>query len=87
MNKKIVSLAMATLLGLSLAACSSGNSSSGSDDAGKTTKTEGTEESGGGSSDVANKDKPLVEWECLCLMHGQRTITYRPSAMTRTATR
>lgn len=60
MNKKIVSLAMATLLGLSLAACSSGDSSSGSDDAGSAAKTEGAEESGGGSSDVANKDKPLV---------------------------
>ncbi len=60
MNKKIVSLAMATLLGLSLAACSSGDSSSGSDDAGSAAKTEGAEESAEGSSDVANKDKPLV---------------------------
>ena len=60
MNKKIVSLAMATLLGLSLAACSSGDSSSGSDDAGSAAKTEGVEESAEGSSDVANKDKPLV---------------------------
>ncbi len=60
MNKKIVSLAMATLLGLSLAACSSGDSSSGSDDAGSAAKTEGAEESAEGSSDVANEDKPLV---------------------------
>ena len=51
---------MATLLGLSLAACSSGDSSSGSDDAGSAAKTEGAEESAEGSSDVANKDKPLV---------------------------
>ena len=51
---------MATLLGLSLAACSSGDSSSGSDDAGSAAKTEGAEESAEGSSDVANEDKPLV---------------------------
>lgn len=59
MNKRIVSLAMATLLGLSLAACSSGDSTSGTDDTGSSAKTEGTD-GGASSSDVANKDKPLV---------------------------
>ncbi len=54
MSKKIVSLTMTAMLGLSLAACGGGGSSSddaGSSDAG---------ESSSASSDVANKDKPLV---------------------------
>ncbi len=54
MSKKIVSLTMTAMLGLSLAACGGGGSTSddaGSSDAG---------ESSGASSDVANKDKPLV---------------------------
>ncbi len=56
MNKKVVSLTMAMLLGLSLAACAS---DSGSGDSGSST----AEESSGGSdasSGQANKDKPLV---------------------------
>ncbi len=56
MNKKVVSLTMAMLLGLSLAAC---GSDSGSGDSGSST----AEESTGGSdssSAQANKDKPLV---------------------------
>ncbi len=54
MSKKIVSLTMTAMLGLSLAACGGGGSTSddaGSGDAG---------ESSSASSDVANKDKPLV---------------------------
>ncbi len=54
MSKKIVSLTMTAMLGLSLAACGGGGSSS--DDAG----TSDAGESSSASSDVANKDKPLV---------------------------
>lgn len=53
MSKKIVSLTMTAMLGLSLAACGGGGSSSsdsGSGDSGSSSS----------SSDVANKDKPLV---------------------------
>ncbi len=56
MNKKVVSLTMAMLLGLSLAAC---GSDSGSGDSGSST----AEENAGGSDSSAaqaNKDKPLV---------------------------
>ncbi len=54
MKKKIISLMLTAMLGLSLAACGGGGDTSGdsgSGDAG---------ESSGASSDVANKDKPLV---------------------------
>ena len=54
MNKKMISLTLTAMLGLSLAAC--GDSGSASNDG-------GSSESGGSgsaSSDVANKDKPLV---------------------------
>ncbi|MCI9074594.1 MAG: substrate-binding domain-containing protein [Dorea sp.] len=53
MGKKIVSLTLTAMLGLSLAACGGGGSASddaGSGDSGETAA----------SSDVANKDKPLV---------------------------
>lgn len=53
MKKKLLCLTMAVVLGLSLTACGSNggdNTSSGS----------GTEADGGGTSTVANKDKPLV---------------------------
>lgn len=53
MSKKIVSLTMTAMLGLSLAACGGGGSTSsdsGSGDSGSSSS----------SSDVANKDKPLV---------------------------
>lgn len=53
MKKKLLCLTMAVVLGLSLTACGSNggdNTSSGS----------GTEVDGGGTSTVANKDKPLV---------------------------
>lgn len=53
MSKKIVSLTLTAMLGLSLAACGGGGSTSddaGSGDSGETAA----------SSDVANKDKPLV---------------------------
>lgn len=56
MKKKFVALTMASLLCFSLAACSSNDSSS--DDAGSSAGTDSAEE--GASSDVANKDKPLV---------------------------
>ncbi|MCI8939939.1 MAG: substrate-binding domain-containing protein [Dorea sp.] len=54
MSKKIISLTLTAMLGLSLAACGGGGSTSddgGSGDGGG---------SGSASSDVANKDKPLV---------------------------
>ena len=54
MKKRIISLMLTAMLGLSLAACGGGGdtgSDSGSGDSG---------ESSGASSDVANKDKPLV---------------------------
>lgn len=54
MSKKIVSLTMTAMLGLSLAACGGGGSTS--DDA----ETSDAGESSSASSDVANKDKPLV---------------------------
>ena len=54
MNKKMISLTMTAMLGLSLAACG---------DSGSTSNDGGSSESGGTestASDVANKDKPLV---------------------------
>jgi methyl-galactoside transport system substrate-binding protein len=54
MKKKIISLMLTAMLGLSLAACGGGGDTSG--DSG----SEGSGESSGASSDVANKDKPLV---------------------------
>lgn len=63
MKKKVISMTMALLLGVSLAACGDtgtsnpDNSSAGS---GSGSGTEAEAPSGGGSSDVANKDKPLV---------------------------
>ena len=57
MNKKFVSLTMAALLGFSLAACGSGGDSAGDADTAGDAKQE---ESAGASSDLANKDKPLV---------------------------
>lgn len=63
MKKKVISMTMALLLGVSLAACGDtgtsnpDNSSAGS---GSGSGTEADAPSGGGSSDVANKDKPLV---------------------------
>lgn len=53
MKKKIISMAMVTVLSLSLAACGSNpdNSSSGNS---------GSSDNKGSSSEVANKDKPLV---------------------------
>ena len=60
MNKKIVSLTMAALMGLSLAACGgSDGGSAGGGDAGDSKPAESTD-SGAASSDTANKDKPLV---------------------------
>lgn len=53
MSKKILSLTMTAMLGLSLAACGGGGSTS--DDAGSSDSG-----SSSASSDVANKDKPLV---------------------------
>ena len=55
MKKKIISMTMAAVLGLSLAGCGSGpdNASSG----GKDTSSSSSK---GSSSEVANKDKPLV---------------------------
>ncbi len=57
MKKKIISMTMAAVLGLSLAGCGSGpdNASSG----GKDTSSSSSN-SKGSSSEVANKDKPLV---------------------------
>lgn len=57
MNKKFVSLTIAALLGFSLAACGSGGDSAGDADTAGDAKQE---ESAGASSDLANKDKPLV---------------------------
>lgn len=54
MNKKMISLTMTAMLGLSLAAC--GDSGSTSNDGGSS-GSGGTEST---ASDVANKDKPLV---------------------------
>ena len=51
MKKKLVLLTMAAVLVLSATACSSGGSSSGGGD---------TSSGGEATSDVANKDKPLV---------------------------
>lgn len=54
MNKKMISLTLTAMLGLSLAACG---------DSGSTSNDGGSSESGGSestASDVANKDKPLV---------------------------
>lgn len=53
MSKKIISLTLTAMLGLSLAACGGGGSTS--DDAGSGDSGESS-----ASSDVANKDKPLV---------------------------
>ncbi|MCI8327283.1 MAG: substrate-binding domain-containing protein [Lachnospiraceae bacterium] len=53
MKKKILGITMALVLGLSLAAC--GSKDGGSSDGGSSKKSED-----GGSSNVANKDKPLV---------------------------
>lgn len=57
MKKKIVLITMAVLFGLSATACGSGGSSSEKTD---TTKKTETEEPAAETSDVANKDKPLV---------------------------
>ena len=56
MKRKVLSLTMAMMLGLSLAACGSSDSSGDSD---SSAKTEGSE-SADSSSEKANKDKPLV---------------------------
>lgn len=66
MKRKVVSIAMAAMLGLSLAACggksSNSNDSSGDGEAKTEDSSGGDEDSSGGdsTSDVANKDKPLV---------------------------
>lgn len=65
MKKKVISMTMALLLGVSLAACgdtgtSNPDNSSAGSGSGSGTGTEAEAPSGGGSSDVANKDKPLV---------------------------
>lgn len=57
MKKKIVLITMAVLFGLSATACGSDGSSSDKTD---TTKKTETEEPAAETSDVANKDKPLV---------------------------
>ncbi|MCQ4645518.1 substrate-binding domain-containing protein [Blautia marasmi] len=57
MKKKIVLITMAVLFGLSATACGSGGSSSEKTD---TTKKTETEEPAAETSDVSNKDKPLV---------------------------
>ena len=57
MKKKIVLITMAVLFGLSATACGSDNSST---DKADTTKQTETEEPAAETSDVANKDKPLV---------------------------
>ena len=57
MKKKIVSMTMAVLLGLSLTACGSGN---GSDNQNSTAAQAGNTEAAGSTAEVANKDKPLV---------------------------
>ncbi|MCI9079465.1 MAG: substrate-binding domain-containing protein [Lachnospiraceae bacterium] len=56
MKKKFISMAMAAVLGLSLVGCGSGpdNASSGGKDNGSSSNSKGS------SSEVANKDKPLV---------------------------
>ncbi len=55
MKKKMISLTLAAMLGLSLAACGGGGgSTSGGGDSGD------SGDSGSAASDVANKDKPLV---------------------------
>lgn len=56
MKRKVLSLTMAMMLGLSLAACGSSDSSGDSD---SSAKIEGSE-SADSSSEKANKDKPLV---------------------------
>lgn len=53
MKKKLLCLTMAVVLGLSLTAC-------GSNGGDNTSGGSGTEADGGGTSTVANKDKPLV---------------------------
>ncbi len=53
MKKKIISMAMVTVLSLSLAACGSNPDNSSSGNSGSSDKK-------GSSSEVANKDKPLV---------------------------
>lgn len=53
MKKKLLCLTMAVVLGLSLTAC-------GSNSGDNTSGGSGTEADGGGTSTVANKDKPLV---------------------------
>lgn len=57
MNRKFISMTMAVLLGLSLTACGSGESSSGN---GNTATQEGNAATTNTASEVANKDKPLV---------------------------
>ncbi|MCM1158877.1 MAG: substrate-binding domain-containing protein [Bacteroidales bacterium] len=59
MKKKIISMAMAVLLGFSLAACGTEPGGSDAGDTGKTSEGGSPTESSS-SSDVANKDKPLV---------------------------
>lgn len=58
MKKRVVSVVLAGVLGLSLMACGSNNSSSGNADS-STAKAESSE-GAGSSSEVANKDKPLI---------------------------
>ena len=64
MNKKFVSLTMVAMMGLSLAACGDNESESADNNNADTPNTEAsapeTDNSTGDSSDVANKDKPLV---------------------------
>lgn len=55
MKKKMISLTLTAMLGLSLAACGGGGDSSSGDGG-----SGGSGENGSASSDVANKDKPLV---------------------------
>ena len=57
MKKKIVLITMAVLFGLSATACGSDNSST---DKADTTKQTDKEEPAADTSEVANKDKPLV---------------------------
>ena len=57
MKKKIVLITMAVLFGLSATACGSDNSST---DEADTTKQTDKEEPAADTSEVANKDKPLV---------------------------
>ena len=56
MKKKIISLTMALVLGLSLTACGDDSGSKDSTSGGKSDATSDK----GSSSSVANKDKPLV---------------------------